>query len=67
MNLKEARITEGLTQQELADHLGCTAAHICGIERGKHNVSLAMGIKLMQVLPGLKLETLMKESPQKTR
>jgi DNA-binding XRE family transcriptional regulator len=67
MNLKEARITEGFTQQELADHLGCTAAHICGIERGKHNVSLAMGIKLMQVLPGLKLETLMKESPQKTR
>jgi putative transcriptional regulator len=67
MNLKEARITEGLTQQELADHLGCTAAHICGIERGKHNVSLAMGIKLMQVLPGLKLETLMKESSQKTR
>jgi transcriptional regulator with XRE-family HTH domain len=67
MNLKEARTIEGLTQQELADHLGCTAAHICGIERGKHNVSLAMGIKLMQVLPGLKLETLMKESPQKTR
>ena len=67
MNLKEARITEGFTQQELADHLGCTAAHICGIERGKHNVSLAMGIKLMQVLTGLKLETLMKESPQKTR
>jgi len=67
MNLKEARINEGFTQQELADQLGCTAAHICGIERGKHNVSLAMGIKLMQVLPGLKLETLMKESPQKTR
>ena len=34
-----------------ADQLGCTAAHICGIEKGKHSISLHMAIKLMQVLP----------------
>jgi DNA-binding XRE family transcriptional regulator len=61
MNIKTARKIEGFTQQELADHLGCTAAHICGIEKGKHSISLQMAIKLMQVLPNLKLEDMMKE------
>jgi DNA-binding XRE family transcriptional regulator len=56
MNIKTARKIEGFTQQE-----GCTAAHICGIEKGKHSISLQMAIKLMQVLPNLKLEDMMKE------
>ena len=45
MNIKTARKIEGFTQQELADHLGCTAAHICGIEKGKHSISLQMAIR----------------------
>jgi transcriptional regulator with XRE-family HTH domain len=37
--IKEARIERGLTQKDLADHLGRTSAAISDLERGKVQVS----------------------------
>ncbi|MHA1280526.1 MAG: helix-turn-helix domain-containing protein [Candidatus Helarchaeota archaeon] len=37
--VKEARIEKGLTQKDLADHLGRTAASISDLERGKVQVT----------------------------
>ena len=37
--IKEARISKGLTQQDIADHLGKTAAAISDLERGRVQVS----------------------------
>lgn len=37
--VKEARVEKGLTQKDLADHLGRTAASISDLERGKVQVT----------------------------
>ncbi len=58
MNLREARKSSGYTQIQIADLLGCTPAHICGIENGQHLPSLQMAVRLTEVLPDLDLKTI---------
>lgn len=40
--LYELRRARGWSQQELADHVGCSKMHVSGLERGKRDFSLAM-------------------------
>ena len=44
--IKDARIERGLTQKDLADHLGRTAAAISDLERGKVQISASDLYKL---------------------
>ena len=47
--IRFARITSGMTQQELAEKVGCTQQHIQRIESGKGEPSLALLKKLGEV------------------
>lgn len=51
----EARLEEGLTQQELADRCGMKPANLCRLENGNGNPSVATLAKIAQGL-GRKLE-----------
>lgn len=51
----EARIKEGLTQQELADRCGMKASNLCRLENGNGNPSVATLEKIARGL-GKKLE-----------
>lgn len=48
--VKDARIEKGLTQKDLADHLGRTAASISDLERGKVQVTASDLYKISQYL-----------------
>lgn len=48
--VKDARIDRGLTQKDLADHLGRTAASISDLERGKVQVTASDLYKISQFL-----------------
>lgn len=39
-NLKEVREARGISQDQLADILGCTRSYISGVENGDRNLSL---------------------------
>ena len=41
-----ARKEKKVTQEELAEHCGCTPTHICNIENGKIGVSLELLFKI---------------------
>ena len=58
MNLREARKASNYTQVQLANLLGCTPAHICGIENGQHKPSLNTAVRLTELLPDLNLKEL---------
>lgn len=50
-NLKLARVKAGdLTQQQLADLVGCSRQTINSIEKGKFNPSVELALKLARVL-----------------
>lgn len=51
----EARIKEGLTQQELADRCGMKASNLCRLENGNGNPSVATLEKIARGL-GRRLE-----------
>lgn len=50
INLKELRINNGLTQQELADRVGVKRQTISNIECGINSPSIALSKKLAKVL-----------------
>lgn len=51
----EARMKEGLTQQELAERCGMKASNLCRLENGNGNPSVATLEKIARVL-GRRLE-----------
>lgn len=48
--LFELRRSAGLSQQELADRVGCSKMHVSGIERGMREFSLSMMRRFADVL-----------------
>lgn len=48
--IKKARLEKGLTQKDLADHLGKTAAAISDLERGKVQVSASDLFSLSEII-----------------
>jgi putative transcriptional regulator len=48
--LKRHRLlTEGMTQQDLADRVGVTRQTILSIERGRYNPTVGLALKLAEV------------------
>ena len=39
-NVRDLRSARGLTQERLAENLGCTPRYLAGIERGERNLTL---------------------------
>jgi len=60
--LKERRAQMGLSQPELAEQSGVTAAYISTIERGKGNPTLDVMINLAQAL-GLEVWDMIRPEP----
>ena len=56
-NLKSVRESMGMTQQELADHIGMRRETILHLENNRSNPSLEMALKIAQVF-NLKVEVL---------
>jgi DNA-binding XRE family transcriptional regulator len=50
IQIKCARLRAHLTQQQLAKQVGCSRNHISSIETGQCQPSLALWLKLYQVL-----------------
>lgn len=48
--LKIARISAGLTQQEVADHLGCDQSAVSRYEQGKADVNKELAPKYAELL-----------------
>lgn len=48
--VRSARKEKKVTQEELAEHCGCTATHICNIENGKIGISLELLFKISVLL-----------------
>lgn len=48
-NLKSARESRGMTQQELADRIGMRRETILHLENNRYNPSLEMALKIAQV------------------
>ena len=48
-NLKSVRESRGMTQQELADHLGMRRETILHLENNRYNPALEMAVKIAQV------------------
>lgn len=55
--VRRHRMTEGLTQQELADRVGVTRQTILSIEKGNYTPSVALALYLARVF-GASVETL---------
>jgi DNA-binding XRE family transcriptional regulator len=47
-SIKELRVTNNLTQQQLADKAGLTRSVIARIESGRHNITIASLIKIAE-------------------
>lgn len=60
--LKERRQELGLTQPQLSDQTGITAAYISTIENGKANPTLDMMVKLAKVV-GLEVWDMIRPAP----
>ncbi len=50
LNLRLARVRRDMSQQELADKVGTTAAHISNIERGTSSPTVDMLTRLAEAL-----------------
>ena len=50
MGLKEVREKKGMTQQELADKIGCVRQTISMIENGNNQLTVEMAKKISKVL-----------------
>jgi len=48
--LKRRRLKQGLTQEQLAENLGCSPTYISKLESGKHTPSLRRLIELSEHL-----------------
>ena len=55
--VRQHRVTEGLTQQELADRVGVTRQTILSIEKGKYTPSVALALCIAEVF-GVGVEAL---------
>ena len=55
--LHDARVAAGMTQQQLADAVGCIRQHISKIETGENLPSVQVAIKIGKVL-GIEWPTL---------
>lgn len=49
-NIKEIRISQGMTQHELAAALNITQSMVAQLERGTKTLTLPLGVQLAQVL-----------------
>ncbi len=49
-NIKEIRISQGMTQNELAAALNITQSMVAQLERGTKTLTLPLGVQLTQVL-----------------
>lgn len=49
-NIKEIRISQGMTQNELAAALNITQSMVSQLERGTKTLTLPLGVQLAQVL-----------------
>jgi putative transcriptional regulator len=49
-NVREARLQAGLTQVELAQHIGATQWTVCRLEKGDHRPADSLRIALSNVL-----------------
>lgn len=54
---RHRRLAEGMTQEDLAGHVGVTRQTILAIEKGDHNPSVGLALKLAAVL-GVPVEAL---------
>ena len=54
--IKELRIQEGLTQEELADKTGTKKSYISRIERGKSDIQMTTYYKLIEIGLGKRLQ-----------
>jgi len=57
VHLKRHRTERGLTQEELADHVGVTRQTIISIERGRYSPSIELALQLGRVF-GVPVEAL---------
>ena len=62
--MREARLTAGLSQQELADRIGVSRQTINAIEKGEYNPTIKLCIGICRVL-GLTLNDLFWEETEK--
>ena len=62
--MREARLTVGLSQQELADRIGVSRQTINAIEKGDYNPTIKLCIGICRVL-GLTLNDLFWEETEK--
>ena len=62
--MREARLTAGLSQQELADRIGVSRQTINAIEKGDYNPTIKLCIGICRVL-GLTLNDLFWEETEK--
>jgi len=58
--IKDLRVRNGLTQQELGDIIGVSAQRVSAIESGRNKISLSLFSKIINKL-GYELKTIKKE------
>lgn len=58
--IKDLRVRNGLTQQELGDIIGVSAQRVSAIEGGKNKISLSLFNKIINEL-GYELRTIKKD------
>lgn len=58
--LKELRVTEGFTQQQVADAIGITRTSITNIEQGRQPISIQHAINMLDHL-GYEIELTIKK------
>ena len=48
--IREYRRKKGLTQQQLADHCGCSIMYLSNLERGKETAELGIAMRIVNIL-----------------
>ena len=61
--VRQQRLLQGMTQQDLADRVGVTRQTILSIEKGKYTPSVALALCLAQVFD-VSLETVFQLQPE---